>query len=121
MDISGARTETVGADQTVDVAGNNTETAGGNKVIQAANLILQAASVTLQGGTFACVGGGGGGSGGPSLFAEILACLDAIKAALDVLASHTHATVGPIVEGGTVSGHAGDLGEHRNTIGGMTA
>lgn len=120
-DIGGAKTETVGADQTVQVTGNSTETAGGNKVIQAANVVLQAASVTLQASTFACVGGGGGGSsGGPSLFAEILACLDAIKEALSVLATHSHPTVGAITEGGAVSGHVADLGEHRDTIGGMT-
>ncbi|WP_027369144.1 bacteriophage T4 gp5 trimerisation domain-containing protein [Desulfocurvibacter africanus] len=120
-DIGGAKTETIGADLAVNVTGNSTEIAAGNKVLQAANVTLGGGAITLVAGTFACMGSGGGGGSGPSLFAEILACLDEIKAALTVLASHTHPTVGAIVQGGTVSGHVASLEEHRNIIGGITA
>lgn len=119
--IAGGRTETVGADQTVTVTGNSMETAAGNKTIGGANLILQAGAITLQTAMLTCMAGGGAGGGGTSLFAEILACLDEIKAALDVLAAHTHPTIGAITEGGTVSGHAASLGTHRDNIGGITA
>ncbi len=109
--IGGADTLSVGADRAANIAGASTETVEGEKSINAANITLAAQ------GTICCKAGQGSGT---SLFAELLACLDEIRAALDVLAGHTHPDAGTIDQGAAVSGHAARLGGHRATIGGIT-
>lgn len=111
--IGGDRTEAVGGDHDQTVDGSSTEKAGGDRTIEAANLRLRAATIS-------CVSTSGS-EAGVSLFAELLACLDEIKAALDVLAAHTHPTTTAITEGGAVANHASRLGTHRGRIGGITA
>ncbi|EGY27477.1 putative phage protein [Desulfovibrio sp. A2] len=111
--VDGNQSGTVGGDHELTVDGSSTEKAGGDRSIEAANLSLKA-------GTISCVSTSGSGAG-VSLFVELLACLDEIKAALDVLAAHTHPTTTAITEGGAVANHASRLGIHRGRIGGITA
>ncbi len=111
--VQGGQQTQIGGDRTEAVDGSCTETAGGDRTIEAANLALKA-------GTISCVSTSGSGAG-VSLFAELLACLDEIKAALDVLAAHTHPTTTAITEGGAVATHASRLATHRGRIGGITA
>lgn len=112
LNVGKGRSEKIGADQVLEVGGSNTETASGEKLIEAANITLQAQ------GTIACISGDG--QGGISLFSELLQAIDEIKAALNVLAAHTHPTAGVISQGGAVSGHAANVGQHRAVMGGIT-
>lgn len=108
--VTGAQKTTIGADQTTQVAGASKETIEGDKSIEAGNIQLTAqGKITFK-----------AGNSGTSLYAELLACLDAIKAALTVLASHTHPNAGAITEGSAVSVHAANLATHRGIIGGIT-
>ncbi len=109
--IGKGRNEKIGADQALNVGGNNTEISGGAKLIEAANITLNAKStltVTSEKG------------GGINLFAELLAALDDIKAALDVLAAHDHPAAGTINQGGAVAGHSAGLAGHRGKMGSIT-
>jgi hypothetical protein len=108
--IAGKRQTQIGADDTTTVQGASTEAASGDKRIEAANITLQAAgALTLTSSK----------GGGTNLFTELLACLHEIKAALDVLAVHTHPATPKIVEGPTVAAHAARLGTHKGRIEGV--
>ncbi|WP_155891386.1 P2 family phage major capsid protein [Oleidesulfovibrio alaskensis] len=108
--IAGKRQTQIGADDTTIVQGASTETASGDKRIEAANITLQAAgALTLTSSK----------GDGTNLFTELLACLHEIKAALDVLAVHTHPATPKIVEGPTVAAHAARLGTHKGRIEGV--
>lgn len=119
--ISGQRVATIGQDDSLnvggnlshEVTGNSAETVAGSKNITAANIAL-----TAQ-GKITCKGGGGA-HGGTSLFAELLAALDAIIAALETLAAHTHPNVGVIAQGASVAASAADAQGHRDIIAGIT-
>lgn len=111
--VQGSQQTHIGGDLTLGVGGSSTEMAEGNRTIEAANLSLRA-------GTISCVSNSGDGAG-VSLFVELLACLDEIRAALDVLATHTHPHVAAISEGDAVATHAARLANHRTRIGGITA
>ena len=109
--IEGSRGETIGGDNTKEVGGNDLETITGNKNIKAANIFLQASGTISISSTK---------TGDVSLFAELLAALDEIKAALDILATHTHPTTVVPDQGGSVQGHSASLGGHRGTMGNIT-
>jgi len=110
--IAGSQSLEIGGEQTVTVGGNSAETVAGDKTIQAANIALRAA------GTLSLTSSKGGGN--VSLFGELLAGLDDIKAALDTLAAHDHPNAGTINQGGSVASNSASLGAHRGTMGGIT-
>lgn len=117
--VTGNRAENVGGNQQTEIGGkreitvgaNSEEEAAGDKIIRARNILLQAqGTITLTSTK----------TGSVSLFAELLAALDDIKAALDILGTHTHPEVGTIVQGGSVQAHSTDLGRHRGIMGNIT-
>lgn len=109
--VQGGQQTRIGGDRTDNVSGASTEQTGGDRSIEAANLRFRAGTIAFSSNRGEAV----------SLFAELLGALDAIKAALDVLANHTHPTTAAITEGGAVATHATRLGTHRGRIGGITA
>ena len=108
--IEGQRSEDVGGNQLKNVGGQDAEYINGQKIISAAAILLEAET------TITCRSG----QNGASVFAELLICLDEIKAALDVLASHDHPNAGTINQGSAVAGHATGVGTHRGILGGIT-
>lgn len=110
VSIEGQRTENIGGNQTKIVGGEDREDIAGQKTVSAEAILLEAAT------TITCKSG----MGGTSVFAELLICLDEIRAALNVLASHDHPDAGVINQGPAVAGHASNVGEHRAILGGIT-
>lgn len=117
--VDGSRAEKVGGNQQTEIGGkreikvgaNSEEEAVGDKIIRARNILLQAqGTITLTSTK----------TGEVSLFNELLWALDDIKAALDILATHTHPEVATIVQGGSVQAHSTDLGRHRGIMGNIT-
>lgn len=99
--------ETVGGAKSEKVAGASTETAGGDKRVTAENIFLQAR------GKLTCTAA----QGGISLFGEINAALQDIRAALSILATHTHPQTAAIDQGANVAGHASSLDGHIGNLG----
>jgi len=99
--------ETVGGAKNVAVAGASVENVGGDKSITAQNILLQAR------GKFTCTAA----QGGISLFGEINSALQDIRAALGILATHTHPQASAIDQRSAVADKATSLGGHIGNLG----
>jgi len=103
----GNLSETVGGAKSEHVTGASVEDVGGDKSITAQNINLQAR------GKLTCTAA----QGGISLFGEINAALQDIRAALSILATHTHPQATVIDQGGDVANKAASLGGHIGNLG----
>lgn len=104
--VGGDRGVKIAGRRDEEVGGENKETSGGDKIIEAANIYLKAQGIVeILSAT-----------GNTSLLGELSAALGDIKAALDVLAAHTHPSTGVISQGGAVAGHSASLGGHKGRM-----
>ena len=103
----GNLSEAVGGAKSEQVTGASVEGVGADKSITAENIFLQAR------GKLTCTAA----QGGISLFGEINAALQDIRAALAVLAAHTHPQASVIDQGGEVANKAASLGGHISNLG----
>ena len=113
LDVGGKMTDTIKGEKKVDVGGAHTDTAAGDRLIEAANITLRAK------GRFTIVSESGEG-GGVNLYQELLSCLQDIREALDVLATHDHPDAGVINQGGAVAAESASAEGHRQKMKGIT-
>lgn len=110
VSVGGGDTLSVGSSRSVEVGGASSETVTGGKTISAANINLAASGmITLT-----------GASGGVSVFGEMCSMFEDIRAALAVLATHTHSGVGACSQGGSLSGYATSVGGHNDALESVT-
>ncbi|WP_027179773.1 bacteriophage T4 gp5 trimerisation domain-containing protein [Maridesulfovibrio bastinii] len=103
--VGGNRSLTVSKNLSEVVGGQSTENISGDKKIQAANVKMTAGTFSMS-----------TADGGISFFPLMLDFMQETRAALDVLAVHTHPDAGVINQGGQVSAHASQIGSDRGQL-----